>query len=99
MSVVKIIRGIGNFYEYSTDGNQMSTTFNQVFDAVKAHSTEILEEYGEKLPDEGAYNTIIENALIKLFFDIQEDVGCYNATMSESEFDSEIELIEIEGLE
>ena len=36
----------------------MTSTFNRVFEVVKAHSIQTLVEYGESLPDEGAYNTM-----------------------------------------
>ena len=76
----------------------MTSTFNRVFEVVKAHSIQTLVEYGESLPDEGAYNTIIENSLIKMFDDILDDVVSYNTTMDDSKFDSEIELIEVDDL-
>lgn len=76
----------------------MTSTFNRVFEVVKVHSIQTLVEYGESLPDEGAYNTIIENSLIKMFDDILDDVVFYNTTMDDSKFDSTIELIEVDNL-
>lgn len=57
------------------------STFQQAFEAVKVHSTELLTEHGEKIPNEGSYHTIIENALIRLFSDIQDEVQGYNELM------------------
>lgn len=76
----------------------MTSTFNRVFEAVKAHSIQTLVEYGESLIDEGAYNTIIENSLIKMFDGILDDVRFYNTIMDDSKFDSTIELIEVDDL-
>jgi hypothetical protein len=78
---------------------EMTSTLDRVFEAVKAHSIQTLVEQGESLPDEGAYNTIIENSLIKMFDDILYDVVFYNTTMDDSKFDSTIELIEVDNLE
>ena len=76
----------------------MTSTFNRVFKVVKAHSIQTLVEYGESLPDEGAYNTIIKNSLIKMFDDILDDVRFYNTIMDDSKFDSTIELIKVDNL-
>lgn len=76
----------------------MTPTFQQVFEVVKAYTTEMLKEYDEPVPNEGSYNTIIENAMIGLFDDIQEEVRVYNTMMDNSDFDNTKELIDIEEL-
>jgi hypothetical protein len=77
----------------------MTPTFQQVSEVVKSYATEMLNEYDEPVPNEGSYNTIIENAMIRLFDDIQEEVRVYNTTMDNSDFDNTIEFIDIEVLE
>ena len=77
----------------------MKPTFQQVFEVVKSYATEMLNEYDEPVPNEGSYNTIIQNAMVRLFDDIQEEVRVYNTTMDNSDFDNTIEFIGIEVLE
>jgi hypothetical protein len=63
---------------------ETKSTFQQALEAVKAHSTELLVEYGVKLPEEGSYHRIIENALIGIFSEIQAEVEGYNDSMDGS---------------
>lgn len=61
----------------------MTNTFQQAFDAVKAHFTELLTECGENIPNEDSCNRIIENSLLKLFDDLQDEVRDHNEIMGD----------------